>query len=63
MVGLWCYIPNQSGVRDPYYGRMCFKSAKTLLAVKRASAISTAKSVELRGLYPIHPMLTDVKNM
>ena len=34
MAGLWCY--NQSGVtelsnmRDPYYGRMCFKSVKTL---------------------------------
>ena len=30
MVGIWCY--NQSGVtellimRDPHYGRMCFKS-------------------------------------
>ena len=37
MVGLWCY--NQSGVtellslRDPYYGRMCFPSVKTLEAL------------------------------
>ena len=47
MVGLWCY--NQSGVtellimRDPHYGRMCFKSVKTLgaltfLAVKKTTA-------------------------
>ena len=66
MVGIWCY--NQSGVtemlimRDPYYDRMCFKSVKTLGALhsqlwKRprpsATAFSTAKNVELRGLYPI----------
>ena len=37
MVGLWYY--NQAGVtelliiRDPHYGRMCFKSAKTLGAL------------------------------
>ena len=50
MVGLWCY--NQSGVtefltmRDPHYGRMCFKSS--------ASTFSTAKNVEFLGLfYPI----------
>ena len=47
MVGLWCY--NQSGVtellimRDPHYGRMCFKSVKTLGALH----------VELLGFYPI----------
>ena len=67
MVGLWCYT--QSGVtellimRNPHYGRMCFKSVKTLGAVhswlwKRprpsVSAFSTAKNVELLGLYPIH---------
>ena len=66
MVGLWCY--NQSGVtellimRDPHYGRMCFKSVKTLGTLhselwKRhwpsVSAFSTAKNVELLGLYPI----------
>ena len=50
MVNLWCYI--QSGVtellimRDPHYGRICFKSVK--------SAFSTAKNAELFGLYPIH---------
>ena len=37
MIGLWCY--NQSGMtellimRDPHYGRMCFKSVKTLGAL------------------------------
>ena len=66
MIGLWCY--NQSAViemlimRDPHYGRMCFKSVKTLGALhswllKRlrpsASIFSTAKNVELLGLYPI----------
>ena len=66
MVGILCY--NQSGVtelltmRDPHDGRMCFKSVKTLGALHSllwkkprplASAVSTAKSVELLGLYPI----------
>ena len=66
MVDLWCYY--QSGVtellimRDSHYGRMCFKSDKTLRALhsqlwKRhrpsASAFSTTKNVELLGLYPI----------
>ena len=60
---LWCY--NQSGVteqlimRGPCYGRMCFKSVKTLEALHSylwnrlrpsASAFSTAKNVELLGL-------------
>ena len=49
-------------MRDPYYIRMCFKSVKALGAIhswlwKRqrpsASASSTAKNVELLGLYPI----------
>ena len=37
MVGIWCY--NQSGVtdllimRDPHYGRMCFRSVKALEAL------------------------------
>ena len=63
---LWCY--NQSGVtellimRDHHYGRMFFKSVKTLGALhshlwKRtrpsASAFSTAKNVELLGHYSI----------
>ena len=67
MVGLWCY--NQSGVTkllimwDPHYGRMCFKSVKTLGALHSqlrkkartsASAFSTAKNLALPGLYPIH---------
>ena len=66
MVGLRCY--NQSGVaellimRDPHYGRMCFKSVKTLGALHSqlwkkpgpsASAFSTAKNVKLLRPYPI----------
>ena len=65
-IGLWSY--NQSGVtelliiKDPHYGRMCFKSVKTLGTLhsqlwKRprpeAEAFSTARNVELLGLYPI----------
>ena len=37
-------------MRDPHYGGMCFKSVKTL----GAWAFSTAKNVDLLGLYPIH---------
>ena len=49
-------------MRDHDYGRMCFKSVKTLGALHSqlrkkprpsASAFSTAKNVELLGLYPI----------
>ena len=58
MVGLWRY--SQSGVtellimRDPHYGRMCFKSVKTLEALQpSASALFKAKNVERLVLYPI----------
>ena len=53
-------------IRDPHYGRMCFKSVKTLGALhsslwKRprpsASVFSTAKNVELLGIYPIRKQL------
>ena len=45
-------------MRDPHYGRMCFKSvSSTFSAVEKAwpsaSAFSTAKNAELLGLYPI----------
>ena len=68
IVGLWCY--NQSGVtellimRDPHYGRHCFRSVKTLPSElyilscgkglwprPSASAFSAAKNVELLGLH------------
>ena len=39
-------------MRGPHYGWMCFKSVKTLGA-HSASAFSTAKNVELIGLYSI----------
>ena len=50
-------------MRDPHYGGMCCKSVKSLGALhswvwKRprpsATSFSTAKNVELLGLYPIH---------
>ena len=53
-------------MRDFHYGRVCFKSVKTLGALhsklsKRprlsASTIFKAKTVELLGLYPIHKYL------
>ena len=62
-----CY--KQSGVtellimKDPHYGRMCFKSVKTLGALysslwkmprPSASASSTVQNVELFGLHPKH---------
>ena len=65
-VGIWCC--NQSGVtellimRNPHYGRMCFKSAKTLGDLHsqlwkrpRPSAwtFSVEKNIELLNLYPI----------
>ena len=49
-------------MRYPHYGRMCFKSVKTLGALHfqlwkkprpPASAFSTAKNVDLLGFYPI----------
>ena len=58
-------------MRDPYYGRMCFKSVKTLGAVHYllwkklrplASAFFTAKNVQLLGLYPIR-YYVGVKNV
>ena len=64
MVGLWYY--DRSGatelviMRVFYYGRMCFKSVKTLksstfLALQKASAVFKAKNVEFLGLYHIGP--------
>ena len=50
-------------MRDPRYGRMCFKSIKTLGTLHSkvwnrprpsTAACSTPKNVEFRGLYPIH---------
>ena len=49
-------------MREPHYGRICFKSVKTLGALHSslwkksrpsASTLSTAKNVELLGVYPI----------
>ena len=66
MAGLWCY--NQSGVtellimRVPHYALMCLRSVETIGVLhsqlwKRprplASTLSTAKNVELLGLYPV----------
>ena len=54
-------------MRDPHHIRMFFKSVKTLGALnsqmwKRprlsASAFTTAKNVELRGLYPIRLLVS-----
>ena len=53
MAGLWCY--NQSGViellivRDPHYGLVCFKSVKTLGALRS----SLWNRPRLRVLYSI----------
>ena len=64
MVGLWCY--NQSGMtellimREPHYGRTCFKSVKTLgdqhsqlwnRPWPLASVFSTTKNVEFLRLF------------
>ena len=54
-------------MRDPHYGRMCFKSVETLGALHSllwkgprpsASVSFAAKNVQLLGLYPIHKYFT-----